>query len=349
MNPLISIIVPVYNIEKYIDCCVRSLVKQTYENLEIILINDGSTDASLSLCRDWEEKDSRITVIDQRNQGASVARNSGIRACSGEWICFVDGDDWLEGDAIEKMLENVGAETEVLITDYYINSETKSWKESFFSLSDHDFSREEHIELIKNCFLKTSFSNRRAVTMVGVPWAKLIRADLIKKNHISFDPDLRKMQDALFCSEVFHFSSNIRFRAVPVYHYRQNSTSITHRGNPKYQKIADSVLRAFRKFIKKYHYEAQLKDVYYAKKFMFAFETVKFVYILDDTGLKVPAKIRGVKKIMSELKLHGHEKDILPYLGNDYKVAYVLYQWKAYALMYGMETVYYKVKMYRRG
>ena len=199
----VSIIVPVYNVGAFLEQCIQSLVNQTYKDIEIILVNDESPDHSLEICRKWEKQDSRILVIDQKNQGVSVARNQGLQRCNGQWTCFVDGDDWLEEDAVENMMALVTEDTDVLITDYYIDTPSRRWKESFFTLEDHDFKTGEKIELIKNCFLKTSFSNKGAVTMVGVPWAKLFRTQLLRDKEILFDKKLRKMQDAIFCIEVF--------------------------------------------------------------------------------------------------------------------------------------------------
>ena len=92
---LISVIVAVYNVEKYLDKCVESIVKQTYHELEIILVDDGSKDNSGKICDEWAEKDSRIHVIHKQNGGLSDARNYGLKASNGEWICFVDGDDYI--------------------------------------------------------------------------------------------------------------------------------------------------------------------------------------------------------------------------------------------------------------
>lgn len=101
---LVSIIVPVYNIENEVDKCVRSLVQQTYTNLQIILVNDGSTDTSLSICKEWQKKDPRIIVINKKNGGLSDARNFGINNADGDWIAMVDGDDYVKPNYIERML-----------------------------------------------------------------------------------------------------------------------------------------------------------------------------------------------------------------------------------------------------
>lgn len=95
----ISIIVPIYNCEKYLEQCIGSLVKQTYSDIEIILVNDGSTDSSLSICKKYSETDDRIQVINKKNGGVSSARNVGIKVSTGEYVIFVDADDWLSLDA----------------------------------------------------------------------------------------------------------------------------------------------------------------------------------------------------------------------------------------------------------
>ena len=102
-NELISIVVPVYNVEKYLKRCLDSLINQTYKNIEIILVNDGSTDNSLEICKEYSKNDSRIKIVSKKNEGLGMARNTGIDNADGEYICFFDSDDFVEIDAIEKM------------------------------------------------------------------------------------------------------------------------------------------------------------------------------------------------------------------------------------------------------
>ena len=104
MNPLISVIVPVYKVEKYLNKCVQSIVNQTYKNLEIILVDDGSPDNCPEMCDEWAKKDSRIKVIHQENAGLAEARNSGISVATGEFFMFIDSDDYAEPDMIELLL-----------------------------------------------------------------------------------------------------------------------------------------------------------------------------------------------------------------------------------------------------
>ena len=106
MKELISIIVPVYNVEQYLDDCLISIINQTYKNIEIILIDDGSTDKSGKICDEYAKKDSRIIVIHKENGGVSSARNAGLRIAKGAYIGFVDPDDWIAEDMYEVLYSN---------------------------------------------------------------------------------------------------------------------------------------------------------------------------------------------------------------------------------------------------
>ena len=101
-NPVISIIVPVYNVEKYLDNCLKSILNQSFKDFEVILVNDGSKDKSGEICNIYSQKDSRIKVFNMENSGAGKARNKGLDLAQGKYIFFVDADDWLENNALEE-------------------------------------------------------------------------------------------------------------------------------------------------------------------------------------------------------------------------------------------------------
>lgn len=122
MNQLISVIVPVYKAEPYLDQCVQSIVSQTYANLEIILVDDGSPDHCPAMCDAWAEKDGRVQVIHKENGGVSSARNAGLDTATGDYITFVDADDWLEPAAVEILLEQaVSTGADIVVGNYYFD------------------------------------------------------------------------------------------------------------------------------------------------------------------------------------------------------------------------------------
>lgn len=113
-KPLISVIVPVYNVEKYINRCINSIVNQTYSNIEILLVDDGSPDCCGKICDDYAKSDNRITVIHKQNGGLASARNVGVQAAKGDYICFVDSDDWIENDTFEYCVNLIRTEKDIV-------------------------------------------------------------------------------------------------------------------------------------------------------------------------------------------------------------------------------------------
>ena len=107
MDKMISVIIPIYNMEKYLDRCINSITEQSYKNIEILLINDGSTDNSLKICKKFQKEDERIKFFSMNHQGVSIARNLGIEKAKGKYIMFIDSDDWIEKDTIKNLYENI--------------------------------------------------------------------------------------------------------------------------------------------------------------------------------------------------------------------------------------------------
>lgn len=342
----ISIIVPVYNVEKYIDQCIQSLVNQSYKDMEIILVDDGSEDESLMICQNWAIKDSRIRIITQKNQGVSVARNSGMNSSSGEWICFVDGDDWMEPDAIESMIACVDDNVDLLITDYYADTNKGSEPNAFFSLSDYDFTRADKVELLKNCIIRTSFANKKSVTTAGVPWGKLYRVSFLKENGFFFPVGLKKMQDIVFNIEVMQNCERILYRKIRTYHYRLNMESVCNRYNPLYEEVSARVLDEFHKFIKKYEYEDELIPVWNTLRFMFSLGKIKFMYILNPTNFPLKEQIKCSRNLLRQYQYTRQvQKDMWRYLSTEYKLAFVLCKMHAYDLVYVMFSIYLYLRM----
>ena len=130
----VSVIVPVYNVRRYLNTCIKSLIGQTFRDIEIILVDDGSTDGSSEICDEWAIKDVRIKVIHQKNQGVSVARNNGLAKAVGDWVSFVDGDDYVVENMIAELLEetNKSERIDLVIGSYYTVKNEKIREEHFF-------------------------------------------------------------------------------------------------------------------------------------------------------------------------------------------------------------------------
>lgn len=214
MNNLISIIVPVYNVERYIDQCIESIVNQSYKNIEIILVDDGSKDCSLEKCKKWERIDSRIKVIHQENQGEFGARNTGLHHARGEWLGFVDADDYVEYDMYEKLLARALAD----------DSDCAGCEDIYEDEEKIKISQSQCEEVIvegkENCIFKFL-----QLKIPGGVCSKLIRKKLIIDNKIVFR-NVKHGPDLLFMGEYFTHCRRISLIAHPYYHYIKHSESI---------------------------------------------------------------------------------------------------------------------------
>ena len=215
---LISVIMPVYNAEKTLAASAESVLSQSYSSLELILVDDGSKDSSLTLCKSIAEKDQRVRVIAQANAGPAIARNTALDAARGEFIMFVDSDDLLAPDACRCMVDAVG-ENELVIAHYYFDlGEVKSPR-GLLKGNRRLTEREFLDELIK----------RPGSFYFSALWNKMYRTRLIRDRGLRFDSFLTWGEDFGFNMEYFHGVCNgVALIETPVYHYIKSpgSTSI---------------------------------------------------------------------------------------------------------------------------
>lgn len=193
----VSVIIPVYNKEKYIAVCLRSIMIQTYTNLEIIAVDDGSSDASFSICQEYAIKDNRIRLIRQANGGPSEARNSGINAATGEYIIFIDADDYVAPDYIEHLMEYAGFD---LVISGYFELRGRI-QEKYVPILTKVQDSDKFADIIFNA------NNFRFITG---PCLKLYKTQLVKKNNVRFI-DITFGEDTAFVFHYLRFCKSITF------------------------------------------------------------------------------------------------------------------------------------------
>lgn len=218
MNQLVSIVVPIYNVEKYLYQCLTSIINQTYSNLEIILVNDGSTDNSMMICEKFYEMDSRIRIINKKNGGLSDARNAGIDIASGKYIIFIDSDDFVEVELVEKLIKYMSEyNLQVLTFGFYVDivNGNEDITESFISSTDTFIVTEDEFSKIN--------INTQLIGNMGYAWNKMYDLDFIRKNNFKFIKGLSLIEDIMFNTAVFMIANNIGFIADPLVHYVQRS------------------------------------------------------------------------------------------------------------------------------
>lgn len=216
-NELVSIIVPVYNVEKYISECIESIINQTYKNLEIILVNDGSTDNSLKICNTYKDKDDRILIIDKRNGGLSDARNYGINIARGKYFCFIDSDDYVDEKYVELLYKaikennvdlalcnivSVNDDKIALEKFTYDNSYIKSGKEIL-----NDYYNGHHVEDI-------------------VAWNKMYSRELFNEYRYNVG---KIHEDEFLTYKILYNLDKVAIVGIELYNYRKNNASIVNK------------------------------------------------------------------------------------------------------------------------
>ncbi len=214
MNELISIIVPVYNVEQYISKCIDSIINQTYKNIEIILVDDGSSDRSGCICDEYKEKDNRIIVIHKENGGMSDARNVGLKVASGKYIGFVDSDDYIEYDMFEKLYNNIIQYNANISMCSFIH-EFPSGEKKEGKIFDKQITILTPMEALKNLIVEKNLSNHL--------WNKLYERKLFEDIIFPFG---KKMEDVSTLYKLFEKANTLVYDNSIEYHYIQRGNSI---------------------------------------------------------------------------------------------------------------------------
>lgn len=231
MNELISVIVPVYNVEKYLDECIESIIKQTYKKLEIILVDDGSKDKSGEKCDQWKSLDNRIKVIHKKNAGLGYARNSGIEVAEGQYILYIDSDDYIEKNMVEKLhavAQKTSSDTVFCGLKRVMPDGT-----SFPIPAYYDNKTFENEEILKNVLLEMIGSkpneNEDALLFMSV-WHALYSAKIIKDNNIRFPSEREIMcEDIIYHINYLPKAKKVAYISDCLYCYRVNVSSLSQR------------------------------------------------------------------------------------------------------------------------
>lgn len=239
-SPIISIIVPVYNVDRFLRQCLESLVNQTLKEIEIICINDGSKDNSIRILEEYKQRDHRIVIIDKQNEGVSAARNRGIEEARGKYLMFVDSDDWIELTTCHNSLMQIEKENADVVMWSYVREfqnqsiPKKIWDEERLVFEKQEVQDRLHRRMVG--ILGDELREPENADALCTIWGKLYKTDIIKKNHIKFD-DIREIgsyEDGLFNLNVFGFVDKVVYINDFLYHYRKfNYNSLTSRYNPK--------------------------------------------------------------------------------------------------------------------
>lgn len=219
----ISVIVPIYNAEKYLSRCLDSILNQSYEDIELILVNDGSTDRSLEICREYENQDKRVIVLDTENSGPGVARNRGMDRVTGEYIAFVDADDYIEKTTMETLIKiAIRDKYEIVSSSHYrVDKEITVSNNSY---KTGEISRDVDKEQTER------YSTFKTSSSFGYVWGKIYKTSFIKQNKIKFSDERQVfLEDTLFNLKAISYNPKYYVLNKPLYYYNVYEDSLSNK------------------------------------------------------------------------------------------------------------------------
>lgn len=262
----VSIIIPIYNVEEYLARCINSILTQTIDSVEVILIDDGSTDACSSICDKYKQYDSRVKVIHKENGGLASARNAGLKVAKGEYILFVDSDDWIEPETVEEL---------VSIAEKY-QVDFVRFRPMYAGWPNHidgslcDFGTEIGLkegmykkeDMLREIYPRLFATPQLTLGVIVAAWRSLYRRTFLENNEILFDEEIRYSEDTIFSAKVVLAAESFYYLDGPrYYHYFYNRNSITKSYKKDYWDNNKKLMRCFEKGFmgcKEYDFSEQL-------------------------------------------------------------------------------------------
>ena len=251
---MISVIIPVYNAEKYLHKCIDSVLSQTFSDFELLLINDGSKDRSAKICDEFAERDKRVKVIHKENGGVSTARNAGLDIATGKYICFIDSDDWVEKSYLKSFfLVDKNPETALVLQGFIKEQSNGEISKSFVP---------------NKVFFSTEYSDLFFSFELIKKWpfiaSKLFASELIRNNSIHFDEDVQYGEDLLFLLDYLLYSEKVILVNEAGYHYTYQKDSLSRFYYPyeSENKRFESIIAKLQKIEVKFNFDAKTNELH---------------------------------------------------------------------------------------
>lgn len=304
MHPKISVIIPVYNVEKYIDCCLESITHQTLNEIEIILVDDGSTDTSSRKCEEWKKKDSRIKVIHKANEGLGLTRNAGLREATGEYVAFCDSDDYVNNEMYEKMyFFSKTNNLDVCYCNYVLDNNGVINKKSGSPLEQHLYIGKKEVDEFLLDMIGPLPDYPSDVKYMVSSCMALYRRGLIQKHNVRFMCERVVLsEDTLFNFDFLVHANNVGYLPEQFYYYRYNPQSLSRTYN---HKKADTFIKFLQEIKKRldtyYHYNKY--RIHYQRMVFYVFRIlIKYESIMNINNQRIKfVKMRASDPLLEEV------------------------------------------------
>lgn len=343
-EPKISIIAPVYGVEKYIEQFLDSIRKQTFQDFEVVLVDDGSKDRCPQILDDFEKEDERYKVIHQENGGVSKARNTGLAHAKGEYVYIVDSDDWLTDNALEVLWKAVEiTHADIIYGDYFSEIGGVSYLRKPF---DQEFcsSRKETICSIQRAVNNNGISTKancpefkKMNTSGGAPWRAMVRRGIIEDNQLWYDPSVRGLgDDILFTLHLYDHIQSVAYTSHPIYHYRIVPLSYSHGFKANLLENYRIIFDRMEEFLTSTKKDSEYWDAYYFRVLIYFSEAIKRYFKNKENPKLESERFNEMKALLkTEPYRSAVEKvDISRLLSKKMKIKILLLKMKMFRLLW---------------
>lgn len=304
--PLVSVIVPVYNAARTLEKCVDSLTSQIFDDVEILLINNGSTDKSLDVCKEIAEKDSRIKVIDISEKGVSAARNKGIEFATGEFVTFVDADDWIDPDVCKLFADlNAKHNYDLFCYSAQYHKKGKITTTHLFGKDIELLSQNQKEELQIKVFAPQDpiFSYKMNTRFAGSACGKFYKREILLKNNLYFATETIISEDLLFNTLSLDFFHKIGYTKQCFYHYEQSKGSAQNRYRPNSDKYFIFVVKKIQEWLQNTGKDQRFVDAANCLFVHYLFGILKEDLCHKDNRLSYAERKKAFKQVLSKGEL----------------------------------------------
>ena len=307
MKPTISVIIPVYNVAQYIRQCLDSIIAQTYGDFEVILINNSSIDRSGEICDEYAQIDKRIHVIHKKNEGVGVSRNLGIQEAKGEWISFIDSDDWVDSDYLQNLINcTLSGNPDIVFSGGFVEEKsTEQRVERHFDKILKCQTQEFRKLLISKMLAPSAYRDKmRSGTNLGTTWGKLYKAEILYSNKLHFLIHIEPGMDTLFNMKFLNVAKFVYCCPYIGYHYRSSiPTSAMHRFHPEVVQTSYDYITT----MWKYNEENDIKiddDVIYARSLMMIMQAFKTYFFHPENTVSYTKKAKEICEYKAKPLVH---------------------------------------------
>ena len=348
-SPLITIIIPVYNVEKYLSHCLESIIHQTYKNLEILCIDDGSTDESSRILQKYCQTDNRIIIINQTNSGVSFARNLALKFINGQYVIFVDSDDWLDRETCQIAIDYINKySVDVVLWTYLREYQNSSAIKNIFNEDLIYFDQNDTKKKLHRRFFglyKEELQHPENSDAIVPVWGKCYKSDSIFKSRAEFVDvnEIGTCEDALFNIDLFNYVETAVFINQPLYHYRtynDNSITANHKSDlfEKWNSLFDRMEEKIRIYNLPEYYCESLKN-------RIALSLIQHGFVILGKHTSSKQKINDFKKILSNKRYkEAYDSLELKYFPIHWKVYFWLSKHKSSLGIFCLTWIIRKIK-----